>query len=69
MEDKAEKQSWLGIENGTKFPLWAAWKTFSKVKFLIKREFLENFPKPTHGIGGENLELQYNIVYNMCLLI
>ena len=34
MEDKAEKQSWLGIENGTKFPLWAAWKTFGKKNFL-----------------------------------
>ena len=25
MEDKAEKQSWLDIEDGTKFPLWAAY--------------------------------------------
>ena len=31
MEDKAEKQSWLGIENETK---WAAWKTFGKKNFL-----------------------------------
>ena len=57
MEDKAEKQSWLGIENGTKFPLWAAWKTFGKKNSYKKGNFWKTFQNPPTYL---NCKLQLN---------
>ena len=53
MEDKAEKQSWLGIENGTKFPLWAAWKTFGKKNSYKKGNFWKTFQNPPMELVGK----------------
>ena len=69
MEDKAEKQSWLGIENGTKSLYGQPGKLLVK-KILIKKGISGKLSKthPWNWWGKPGITIQYSIQY-MCLLI